>query len=57
MGNKKQKKNSLKCVTCEHYDKAADYCKEKCLEYCTKQVNTDFSQCEDYIIKEKLVMF
>ena len=56
MGDKKQK-NNLKCVTCEHYDKAADYCKEKCLEYCSKQVNTNFSQCEDYIIKGKLVMF
>ena len=57
MSEKKAKKCNLKCKTCEHYDRTVDFCKEKEIEDCSKQVNTDFSQCNDYIISEKLVMF
>lgn len=53
----KNKKYNLKCCTCEHYDKKADFCTEKEIENCSKQVNTDFSRCEDYLISEKLVMY
>ena len=53
----KEKKCSLKCCTCEHYDKNADFCKEKEIENCSKQVNTDFSVCNDYLVRENLVMF
>lgn len=53
----KIKKCSIKCCTCEHYDKHLDFCKQKEIEYCTKQANTDFSKCDSYLINEKLVMF
>ena len=57
MGKCKDRKCNLKCCTCEHYDKQVDFCKEKEIEDCSKQVNTDFSQCENYLVKESLVMF
>lgn len=57
MSKCKNKKCNLKCRTCEHYDKKADFCKEKEIENCSKQVNTDFSQCSDFLVKESLVMF
>lgn len=59
MSKKKTKpvKNNIKCTTCEFYEKETDFCREKEIENCTKQPNTDFSQCNDFIIKESLVMF
>lgn len=57
MSKCKNKKCNLKCCTCEHYDKKSDFCKEKEIDNCSKQVNTDFSQCNDYLVKESLVMF
>ena len=54
---KKNNNCNFKCATCEHYDKPTDFCKEKELEQCSKQVHTDFSQCDSYLISEKLVMF
>lgn len=53
----KVKKSNLKCKTCEHYNKPTDFCKEKEIVNCSKQVSTDFSQCESYLINKKLVMF
>ena len=53
----KSKKCNHKCVTCQHYDKSNDFCKEKEIENCSKRVDTDFSTCTDYIIHEKLIMF
>ena len=57
MDENKKKKSNIKCRTCEHYEKDKDFCKERCIEYCTKQVNTDFSQCSDYLIREDLIMY
>ena len=57
MGKSKTKKRSIRCITCEHYNRPTDFCKEKEIENCSKQVNTDFSQCESYLINKKLVMF
>ena len=57
MSKYKEKKCNIKCNTCEYYEKETDFCKEKELENVSKQVNTDFSQCEDYLVSEKLVMF
>lgn len=57
MSEYKNKKCNLKCCTCEHYDKKADFCKEKEIENVSQQVNTDFSQCNDYLVDSKLVMF
>jgi hypothetical protein len=55
--NKKKRKCSLKCNTCENYNKETDFCVEKEIENCSKQVNTDFSQCDSFLIRENLVMF
>lgn len=54
---KKSKKCSVKCLKCQFYDKDKDFCTEKSIENCTKQANTDFAQCSDYLVKESLVMF
>lgn len=51
------KKCNIKCTTCQFYDKSSDFCFEKEIENCTKQPNTDFSQCSDYLVNETLVMF
>lgn len=55
--NEKKRKCSLKCCTCQNYDKSTDFCIEKEIEECSKQVSTDFSQCESYLVSERLVMF
>lgn len=57
MDESKTKKCNLKCITCEHYSKETDFCKEKCIENCKKQTNTDFSKCDSYLVNEKLVLF
>lgn len=54
---KKSKKCSIKCGTCEFYDAPFDYCTQKEIEECSKQAHADFSSCEDYLIREDLVMF
>lgn len=57
---KKQCKNNkckIKCKTCQFYIADEDYCTERDIEYCTRQKNVNFSKCEDFLIKEKLVMF
>lgn len=55
--NNKKNKCKIKCRTCQFYIAEDDYCTEREIEYCTKQTQTDFSKCKDYIIHEKLVMF
>ena len=50
-------KCNFKCSTCENYSKETDFCKEKEIENCSKQVHTDFAQCESYLVSQKLVMF
>lgn len=57
MSENNEKKCNFKCKTCEHYCKSTDFCKEKEIEKCSKQVSTDFSTCESYLINSKLVMF
>lgn len=54
---KKSKKCNIKCGTCEFYDVPFDYCTQKEIEECTKQTQINFSQCEDYLVREDLVMF
>lgn len=54
---KQSKKCMFKCKTCQFYDKDKDFCTEKEIENCTKQTNTDFSQCSDYLVDDKLIMF
>lgn len=53
----KEKKCIFKCVTCENYSRDTDFCKEKNIEQCSKQVHTDFSQCDSFLINHKLIMF
>lgn len=57
MSENKKKKCNLKCKTCNNYDKKTDFCKEKEIEEVSKQVQTDFSTCDSYLIDDKLVMF
>lgn len=57
MGEKKKKKCSFKCNTCEHYCSKNDFCREKEIEDVTKQAHTDFSMCDSYLVHQKLVMF
>lgn len=54
---KKSKKCKIKCLTCEYYDAPFDYCSEKDIENCSEQSRSNFSSCEDYLVKESLVMF
>lgn len=53
----KKKKCGIKCYTCEHYNRIADYCREKGIEHCKEQVHTDFSACDSFLIRENLIMF
>ena len=57
MSEDKKKKCNLKCSTCHNYDKKYDYCLEKDIENCSKQINTDFSTCDSYLVKENLIHF
>ena len=57
MSKCKEKKCNIKCNTCEYYNKETDFCKEKEIKNVSKQIKTDFSQCQDYLVSEKLVMF
>ena len=54
---KSKKKCKIKCKTCEFYDAPLDYCSERDIEDCSKQVHINFSSCEDYLIREDLIMF
>lgn len=53
----KVKKCKIKCRTCEFYDAPFDYCTKKEIEDCSSQTNINFSSCEEYLVKEELVMF
>lgn len=57
MSKSKEKKCNLKCNTCEYYNKKQDFCKEKEIENCSKNVHIDFSQCDSYLVRENLIMF
>lgn len=54
---KKHKKNKIKCSQCVFYNNQFDYCSQKEIENCTMQHNVNFSSCEDFLVKEKLVFF
>lgn len=54
---KRSKKCRIKCGTCEFYDAPLDYCSERDIENCTKQSHINFSSCDDFLIREDLVMF
>jgi hypothetical protein len=54
---KNLKKCTIKCGTCQFYDKHSDFCTEKEIENVSKQVNTDFAQCSDFLVKDSLIMF
>lgn len=55
--HKKNKKCKIKCGTCEFYDALMDYCSQKEIEKCTMQAHINFSSCDEYLIREDLVMF
>ena len=47
-------KNSNKCRQCEFYDKETKSCEIKNIKEYSKQ---EIKNCEDFLVKEKLVMF
>lgn len=55
--NKKNLKRKIKCKTCQFYDHDGDYCTERDIENCSRQTNVNFSKCDDYLVKDSLVMF
>lgn len=54
---KKNDKRKMKCRTCEFYDNEMDYCMERDMENCSRQTNVNFSKCENYLVKQSLVMY
>lgn len=52
-----EKRCNFKCSTCENYDKHTDFCKEKEIKECSKKSLTEFSQCDDYLVRHNLIMF
>lgn len=54
---KKPKKRNIKCNTCEFYDTPLDYCSQREIEECSLQSHINFSSCDDYLVREDLVMF
>ena len=62
MDNKKENNNKnmkcdLKCKYCTHYNQVNDYCREKEINHCSKQIHTDFSTCDSFLVRENLIMF
>ena len=55
--SKKNKKCKIRCKTCEFYDTPTDYCSQKEIENCTMQTHINFSSCDEYLIRENLVMY
>lgn len=55
--HKKNKKSRIKCNQCEFYDALLDYCSEKDIKECSRQSHINFSACNDFLIREDLVMF
>lgn len=55
--SKKKRKCKIMCSTCEFYDTLQDYCSQKEIEDCSKQVQKDFASCDSYLISADLVMF
>lgn len=53
----KNNKSQINCKKCQFYDRENDYCIEKDIKNCTKQTNINFSKCDNYLIRENLVMF
>ena len=54
---KENRKRKMKCTTCEFYNYEDDYCMERDIENCSRQNNVNFSKCDSYLVKNKLVMF
>lgn len=56
--NKNQEKQcNLKCDLCNFYSRKQDFCEAKNLENCSKTMKTEFAQCDDFLVREDLVMF
>jgi hypothetical protein len=53
----KKNKCGLKCRQCEFYDRKDDYCVERDIENCSRQTKINFSKCNEFLVKENLVMF
>ena len=50
-------KRKIKCRQCEFYSYEDDYCMERDIENCSRQTNVNFSKCDNFLVRENLVMF
>ena len=55
--NKRNSKRKIKCRQCEFYSYEDDYCMERDIENCSRQTNVNFSKCDNFLVRENLVMF
>ena len=55
--NKRNDKRKMKCSTCHFYNHDDDYCMERDIENCSIQNNVNFSKCDSYLVKDKLLYF
>lgn len=55
--NRRNGKRKIKCYQCEFYDYDLDCCIERDIENCSRQTNINFSKCDDFLIKDKLIYF
>ena len=55
--NKENRKKKMKCKQCEFYDYEMDYCTEREIENCSRQNNVNFSKCDNFLVREDLIMF
>jgi hypothetical protein len=55
--NKKNDFRKIKCRQCEFYDRDSDYCTERDIENCSRQNNVNFSKCDNFLVKDKLIYF
>lgn len=55
--NKKNDQRKIKCRQCQFYDHDSDYCTERDIENCSRQNNVNFSKCDSFLIKDKLLYF
>ena len=46
----------FKCSTCQYYDKKKDFCTSRSIVNCSKS-KTEFTECTNYLVKDKLIMF
>lgn len=47
----------FKCIMCQNYKSEKDFCEVKQIKDCSRRPPVEFSDCQDYLIHESLIMF